>query len=167
MTDREILMNMRVPTEWPTPVAGWPTWLWAVPYDGGAHPGSLRMPPMKDGANCQRFAYAVLEQFGRTLPPFRSSELWDDATITEAVADAPAPLDLVLVNESPAAWGAHVAILMARDQLLHLSVEVGRPAVWSWADFAARPRYRCIVGAKRVKSPAPDVVAADNTRVIL
>jgi hypothetical protein len=39
---------------------------------------------------------------------------------------------------------------MAREQVLHLSQEVGRPAVWSFDDFADRPRYSTIIGYKRV-----------------
>ncbi|GAA3782279.1 hypothetical protein [Streptomyces chiangmaiensis] len=36
--------------------------------------------------------------------------------------------------------------------MLHLCAEVGRPAVWEPAEFAARERYRVLVGVKRVNS---------------
>jgi len=53
--------------------------------------------------------------------------------------DSVRPLDLILFNHEPNAWGAHVAVYMANDQLLHLCAEVGQPTTWSWANFAARP----------------------------
>ncbi|HXH80869.1 hypothetical protein [Nocardioides sp.] len=70
--------------------------------------------------------------------------------MTRLVHGEPAPLDVLLFNSAPTSWGAHVAVLMAEGQLLHLSRDVGRPAVWTWAEFATRPRYRCFLGAKRV-----------------
>jgi hypothetical protein len=39
---------------------------------------------------------------------------------------------------------------MAPDEVLHLSREVGVPAVWPLCDFAARPRYITLIGFKRV-----------------
>ena len=35
-------------------------------------------------------------------------------------------------------------------RVAHLCKEVGRPAVWPLDEFAARPRYRVLVGMKRV-----------------
>ena len=64
----------------------------------------------------------------------------------------PEPLDLVLFNFSEESYGAHVGIYMASHEILHLSQEVGRPAVWSFEEFALRPRYSTIVGIKRVRS---------------
>jgi hypothetical protein len=58
-------------------------------------------------------------------------------------------LDLVLFNRTANAWGAHVAIALANG-LLHLSAEVGRPALWRWSDFADRERYHAIIGAIRI-----------------
>ena len=126
--------------DWPAPQGGWPSWLWSVPYDGSCHPGAPDPALITSGANCQRYAFAVLERFGRTVPPFRSSELWEDRTVTTPVRGTPAPLDVVFFNSSPRPWGAHIALLMAEGQLLHLSREVGRPAVWTWEEFAVRER---------------------------
>jgi hypothetical protein len=39
---------------------------------------------------------------------------------------------------------------MAPDEVLHLSREVGVPAVWPLSDFAARARFIILVGFKRV-----------------
>jgi hypothetical protein len=64
--------------------------------------------------------------------------------------DSTRPLDLVLVNATDDAWGAHVGVWVADDQVLHLSAEVGLPSVWRMSDFAARERYAVLLGFKRV-----------------
>lgn len=121
-----------------------PDWLWEVSYNGEQGPdGDIR-----HGANCQLFAYEVLRHFGIAVPPLHSSELWEDTTATTK-ADDPQPLDLVLFSKDEAVYGAHVGVVWADDEVLHLCKEVGRPAVWSWQDFADRPRYAVRHGFKR------------------
>jgi cell wall-associated NlpC family hydrolase len=130
---------------------GWPNWVWNIPYDGSAHPQAEEDQPLMLGANCQRYAYAVLGLFGITTPPHRSDELWADDGFEHVELDDARPLDLVLFNYRPEAWGAHVAVVMADDQLLHLSAEVGYPAAWSLAEFASRARYRSVAGVIRAR----------------
>ncbi|RZQ59605.1 hydrolase [Amycolatopsis suaedae] len=120
-----------------------------VRYAGARHPGSAR--GLAGGANCQLYAYAVLAHHGLTVPPVRSSELWADTVHTVRVS-TPRPLDLLLFNADDRAFGAHVGVWAGPDQVLHLCAEVGRPAVWSLAEFAARPRYRVLVGIKRARN---------------
>jgi cell wall-associated NlpC family hydrolase len=129
-----------------------PEAIWGTPYVGGRFPGSRAVaetPGLAEGANCQLFAYAVLRHWALDVPGWRSSDLWDDTGLTERVAHAQ-PLDLVLFNATGEAWGAHVGVVVGEGQVLHLCAEVGRPAVWSMADFAARDRYRTLIGFKRV-----------------
>ncbi len=124
-----------------------------VPYAGSRFPGSRAVadrPGLAAGANCQLFAYEVLRHFGFAVPALRSSELWDDTRTTVRVEGDLRPLDLLLFNRSDQAYGAHVGVRAGDDAVLHLCAEVGRPAVWGLADFAARERYRVLVGAKRV-----------------
>jgi hypothetical protein len=130
---------------WPTPANGWPTWLTTVPYLGSAHPLAVSSPSIEEGANCQRYAYAVLAEFGLQVPPVRSSDLLEHPGLVRVGAEEPAPLDLVLLNDTATAYGAHVGVHLAADQVLHLCAEIGRPAVWSYADFARRTRYRRLV----------------------
>lgn len=131
-----------------------PAALLDVPYAGGRHPGAGGAADLSDGANCQRYAYAVLGHYGLAVPPLRSAELWADTGRTVRAAP-PGVLDLVLFDGGPVAgrpdgYGAHVGVHLGPGRVLHLCREVGRPAVWSYADFAARPRYARFLGAKRV-----------------
>jgi cell wall-associated NlpC family hydrolase len=131
-----------------------PAEFWTVPYDGSRFPGAAAVaaqPGLAAGANCQLFAYEVLRHFGLTPPALRSAELWNDTTATVHVSVVQ-PLDLLLFNATGSAYGAHVAVCAENDAILHLCAEVGHPAVWGPADFAARERYRVRVGAKRVIS---------------
>ncbi|MFG2888735.1 cell wall hydrolase [Streptomyces sp. NPDC048248] len=135
------------------PVAGAPDCPSATAAGAGAGPAGLA-----EGANCQLYAYAVLGHFGLVVPALRSSELWADDRATRRV-ERLRPLDLVLFDagpaeDRPAGYGAHVGVHVGGDAVLHLCREVGRPAVWSYADFAARPRYARFLGAKRVVGTA-------------
>jgi hypothetical protein len=126
---------------------------------GARFPGSaavLARPGLAQGANCQLFAYEVLRHFGLAAPALRSGELWADTRDTVRVP-APRPLDLVLFNRPGAdAYGAHVGVWADDDgRVLHLCAREGRPAVWTLADFAARERYRLLVGVKRVTAAVP------------
>lgn len=58
-------------------------------------------------------------------------------------------------NRTGEAWGAHVAIVFG-DFLLHLSAEVGWPALWSWEEFAVRERYSRLVGVVRAPQSGVD-----------
>jgi hypothetical protein len=131
------------------PVGGWPDWVFSAPYLGAAQPKAVEAGPVARGANCQRYAYAVLELFGRMVPPHRSSDLWADADFRHVSAGDATDLDLVLFNATAEPWGAHVAVAI-NGRLLHLCREIGRPALWGWADFSERPRYCTVVGAVRV-----------------
>jgi murein DD-endopeptidase / murein LD-carboxypeptidase len=106
-------------------------------------PGAL-----EDGANCQRFAYELLRANGRAIGDLRSSDLWADTRDTMCVTDLE-PLDLLLFNRTPDAWGAHVALYLGDERAVHLSKQVGRPVIWTLEQFTAEPRYRCFIGAKR------------------
>ena len=121
-----------------------------MPYVGARYPGAPDDEGIESGANCQRFAYALLRHNGRTVGDFRSSDLWSDTTDTFAVDD-PEPLDLLLFNGTRHAFGAHVAVCLGQDRAIHLARHIGRPAIWSLAEFAMEPRYRCLVGIKRTR----------------
>jgi hypothetical protein len=130
---------------------------WDVRYVGARYPGApvvLRNPDLTEGANCQLFAFEVLRHFGLAPPELRSSELWLDTAATQRVT-VPKPLDLVLLNATRDPWGAHIGLWAGDDQVLHLCAEVGRPALWNLAMFAARPSYRTLVGFKRVTAHTP------------
>ncbi|WP_237532923.1 hydrolase [Streptomyces sp. SID8352] len=139
---------------------------WTVPYVAGRFPGARTVrqrPGLALGANCQLFAYEVLRHFGLRPPPLRSAELWEDTRDTVRVT-APRALDLLLFNPSDDPYGAHLGVCAGGGRVLHLCGEIGRPAVWDLADFAARERYRVVVGAKRVTAGQPPDDVARSER---
>jgi hypothetical protein len=79
----------------------------------------------------------------------RSSELWEDSLQTVEVATCQ-PLDLLLFNASPAPFGAHVAVYVGEGCVVHLARHHGLPVIESIDDLLGQPRYRCLIGAKRV-----------------
>ncbi|MCU7826326.1 C40 family peptidase [Kitasatospora sp. DSM 101779] len=145
-------------------VARLPAAFWRVPYAGARFPGSRAVaerPGLEHGANCQQFARAVLERSGLLVPALRSSELWTDTASTVRVSE-PAALDLLFFGRNEDPRGAHIGVCAGGDTVLHLCAEVGRPVLWSLADFAARERYRVPLGAKRVTARVPAPAAADR-----
>jgi hypothetical protein len=125
-----------------------PAWFWDVPFVADRWPGSVPRSALPEGGNSQLFAYEVLAHFGFHIPDVRSAELWRDTDATSVVL-TPQPLDLVLLHDREQAWGAHVGVVVSDSEVLHLCVEVGKPAVWTWAEFAARTRYAHLIGYKR------------------
>lgn len=108
-------------------MSGWPEWLWTVPYSAHHHPNAPRAD-ITAGANCQVYAYAVLGLFGLVVPAVRSSQLWSEHGLARTVGPEDlAPLDLLLFNADDRPCGAHVGILMAIGEVLHLCREVGMP----------------------------------------
>ncbi|MEU6854230.1 cell wall hydrolase [Actinacidiphila alni] len=132
------------------PLGFLPPYLRDVPYAYDRDPVSTAPGDLAHGANCQLYAYAVLAHFGRRVPPLRSSELFAEETALRTVATA-SPLDLLLFAPAPTptGYGAHVALHLAPDRILHLTEEVGRPTLWTRADFATRPRYAHLLAIKR------------------
>jgi murein DD-endopeptidase / murein LD-carboxypeptidase len=59
-----------------------PDFFWTVEYDGENFPRESVSYQLTGGANCQVFAYAILQHFGIAIPPLRSSDLWADTTFT-------------------------------------------------------------------------------------
>lgn len=123
-----------------------------VCYVGAAIPQADH--DLSQGANCQRYAYAVLAHFGIELPPWRSSELWADRQLTRVVA-AFEPLDLLLFSPDGTAFGAHVAVYAGQGRALHLCKAVGVPATWTLAQFAAHDAYAVLLGGKRAVRGSP------------
>ncbi|GLR89621.1 hypothetical protein [Bradyrhizobium iriomotense] len=132
-----------------------PERFWHIRYDTAHDPNSPTLPDIESGANCQNFAYELLRHFGRYVPNLRSSNLREDTVYTVPVDDHQ-PLDLLLFNSTSVAWGAHIAVYVGNDRAIHLSRRVGVATVWPLAQFAQRPEYRVLVGAKRAMRSTPD-----------
>ena len=120
-----------------------------VRYDGKCYPGALGVRGLTVGANCQHYAYEFVRAFGYTIPNLRSSGLWVDTAHTVTV-EQPEPFDLVLLNGKPDAWGAHVGVYLGKCLVLHLSKKIGVPSIESLESLMQRPKYRCLIGFKRI-----------------
>jgi len=90
------------------------------------------------------------------MGPMRSSELWADRRFTRTVRRM-RPMDILMFNRNRGAWGAHLALCLGDARAIHLSKEIGRPAVWEVAEFREHERYRTLVGIKRPIPPATNV----------
>ncbi|MGR9471054.1 hypothetical protein [Rhizobium leguminosarum] len=126
-----------------------PPQFWRVRYQGEHFPGARGVHGVEGGANCQQYAYSILRHFGFELPNFRSSDLWDDTAHT-AVSKDPKPLDLVLVNDEPRTFGAHVGLSLGQGLILHLSKRIGFPAIETLEQMQNRDEYRFLIGFKTV-----------------
>jgi murein DD-endopeptidase / murein LD-carboxypeptidase len=120
-----------------------------VRYDPERYPGAPGVQGLLDGANCQQYAYEFLRAYGYTIPDFRSSELWADAEYS-TVCTRPEPFDLVLVNEKPDPWGAHVGVCLGKGLVLHLSKRISVPVIQPLNSLTQRPGFQFLIGFKRV-----------------
>jgi len=101
------------------------------------------------GANCQVFAYELLRFFGKTVPDYRSSDLWEDEDSTRKVADFE-PLDFMVYNSKPEPYGAHIGVYIGDGNVIHLSKNNGIPKVEKHEALLAQEKYAIFIGAKRV-----------------
>ena len=129
-----------------------PEHLMEVAYNEHNYPGSA-FTDLSEGANCQVFAYTLLEMNGIAIPPFRSSNLWEDTLYTKRVS-AYQPLDLLLFHSRPESFGAHVVVYLEHSRVIHLSKNNGVPKIEALPDLASQSRYAFFIGAKRVIQPA-------------
>ncbi len=126
-----------------------PAHFMTVHYNAAHFPGAPGFSGFEQGANCQVFAYAFLAHHGVTLPPFRSSNLWEDTAHTRQVGEFE-PLDLLLFGPTLDPYGAHVGVYIGDGMVLHLCAAHGLPLVESIPQVQQRPRHRCLLGGKRV-----------------
>jgi murein DD-endopeptidase / murein LD-carboxypeptidase len=120
-----------------------------VLYDHERYPGAPGVRGIFGGANCQQYAYEFLRAFGFTIPDLRSSDLWADTTHS-VVSEQPQVFDLVLVHNKPDPWGAHVGVYLASGLILHLSQNIGVPAIEPLEVMTQRSQYRYLIGFKRI-----------------
>jgi len=120
-----------------------------VSYNSSRIPGVKYQSNLSLGANCQVFAYELLKHFGKVIPPFRSSELWDDQIHTKKV-ERYEPLDIMLYHNEPKAFGAHVGIYIGEGKVFHLSSKVGTPEITTHDKLLLQECYSYFIGAKRI-----------------
>ena len=120
-----------------------------VSYKSARIPGVENQSDLSLGANCQIFAYALLKENGLHVPNDRSSELWSDTSYSEVVTDF-RPLDLMLYNATSGSYGAHVGVYTGDGEVIHLSLQNGKPEIISHESLLLNEKYQWFVGAKRI-----------------
>ena len=120
-----------------------------VSYESSRIPGVENQADLTLGANCQVYIYALLNHFGKNIPNFRSSELWDDIVFTKKVSDFHA-LDIMMYNDSVNAYGAHVGLYLGDQRVVHLSKDNGIPKVELHDELIKQRKYSVFIGAKRI-----------------
>ncbi len=109
----------------------------------------VKSSPFKHGANCQLFAYTLLSYYGYKIPPFRSSELWDDCQFTKKVSHLK-PFDILMYSDNEEAWGAHIGLYLGDGKIIHLSKENTYPKIQTHQSMMEIKKYRHFIGAKRL-----------------
>lgn len=131
-----------------------PSHFWACTYNGKRHPQAQGIQGLSGGANCQQFVNEVLRYHGLKPPALRSSELWDDKQHYTTITDINAlqPLDVLLWNDTPNPFGAHVGLYAGQGKALHLSKANYTPKLETLTFFSTQPEYQIWIGAKRLKN---------------
>jgi cell wall-associated NlpC family hydrolase len=127
-----------------------PTVFFDSKYDAAKYPGSGECDGIQNGANCQYFVYEILRHFGYDVPDLRSSELWEDSSHTDKV-ESFKPLDILFFNKDSNPYGAHLGLYLGANKAIHLSKEVGYPAIWDLEEFGKRDQYSFLLGGKRMR----------------
>ena len=132
-----------------TPVFKIPRRFIDVQYDSLRIPGVKNQSDLTLGANCQVYAYELLQYFGKSPLLFRSSELWADCEYSKEVEEYKI-LDLMLYNKTPKSYEAHVGVYVGDGMVLHLSKEEAYPVIQKHEDLLLKEKYTFFIGAKRV-----------------
>ncbi len=121
-----------------------------VHYKGSRIPGVKEQENLALGANCQVYVYELLKEFNKEVPNFRSSDLWEDTVYTKKVETDFLPLDIMLYNNKRGAFGAHLALYIGYDKVLHLSKDNETPMVETHEAMRTQRKYRYFIGTKRI-----------------
>ncbi len=121
-----------------------------ITYNPAAKPQSNYSKDLIDGANCQIFVYSILRFYKHEIPDLRSSQLWDDELFTHKVNEYQ-DFDILLYNDKDNAWGAHLALFIGNNKVIHLSKAVGKPEIIDYEKLRERKTYQYLLGAKRLK----------------
>lgn len=126
-----------------------PPYLMEIQYNGRIIPNGKTHNITITGANCQVFAYHILRSHGLIVPDYRSSELWEDSEFSEKITDNFQPLDLLFFNKKNEAYGAHIAIYLGDNKVIHNSKKIGLPVIWDMETFFKKSKYAVLLGGKR------------------
>ena len=129
-----------------------PDWLMQVNYNGRIIPNGKTPDLATTGANCQVFAYYLLRLHELIVPDYRSSELWADTKFSEVIRDNYQPLDVLFFHKTNESYGAHLAVFIGNNQVIHLSKANKKPVIWDIEAFSEHPKYKFLLGGKRFRN---------------
>jgi hypothetical protein len=128
-----------------------PEKFYSVKYNYDRYPGVEDQANFSQGANCQVFSYELLAINGVRAPNLRSSNLWEDSEYTIKVEGDIKPLDLLLFNRISDPYGAHMAVSLGGEDLIHLAMHNEVAEISTINELCKLDKYKVFLGAIRVK----------------
>jgi cell wall-associated NlpC family hydrolase len=123
----------------------------SVKYNYDRYPGVEDQSNFSHGANCQVFSYELLAVNGVQAPNLRSSNIWEDSKYTLKVEGDLKPLDLLLFNSTSDPYGAHMAVSLGGEDLIHLAKHNEVAEISTINELCKLDKYKVFLGAMRVK----------------
>jgi hypothetical protein len=125
-----------------------PKWILEIIYNPKIFPNWEVHDYVKDGANCQVFAYEILKFNWKKVPDLRSSEMWADNKISFEVHDFE-KLDLIFFNNSTESYWAHVWLYIWNNKVIHNTNKTWWVEIWDLEEFRKYEDYQFILWWKR------------------
>jgi len=121
-----------------------PKWYMNIVYNGRIIPNDIYHDIQITWANCQVYAYQLLRYNNMEVPDYRSKELWEDIKFSYEVKEFK-PLDILFFNKIENPWWAHLGIYIWNNQVLHNSLDIGKPEVRDLDDFSINNKYKVLI----------------------
>jgi lipoprotein Spr len=126
-----------------------PKWLMDIKYNARIIPNGEEHDIINTGANCQVYAYNLLRHNGLFVPDLRSSELWADTEYSTLITENYQPLDILFFHKKNDSYGAHIAVFLGDNKVIHNAKKIGLPIIWDIEIFFEYPAYQFLLGGKR------------------
>lgn len=128
-----------------------PEWYMDIKYDSTNIPDWNQKDIRNTWANCQVYAYELLRYNNKSIPDYRSKELWEDTIYSTVVSWKYEPLDVLFFNKENNPYGAHLGVYIWDNKVLHNSKDIWKPAIFELDDFLRIEKYQFCIWAKRFK----------------
>lgn len=125
-------------------------WIMDIKYNPKIFPNWEVHDYIKNGANCQVYAYEILRLNWKNVPDLRSSEMWEDNKFSEKVKSVKI-LDLLFFNKNNEAWWSHVWLYIWNNKVIHNTNKTGWVEIWDLEEFKKYEDYKILLWWKRFK----------------